>query len=322
MSGVLVLAEHREGALRDASFETMAAGRQLAEALGTDLSAVLLGGTPEMAQLVADRGVKVRHARHELLAAFNSEAYQRALVALVQELASDAVLMPHSSFGNDLGPSLAVALGCGAVSDCIGFEKTDAGLKVTRGMYASKLHAEVLVPELPLVAMVRQSEFKQAGPGDGGAVEAWDPGPALAEPLRTRFISVEEVPTTGIDITKADVVIAVGRGVKEEANIAAVRELADSLGAVLAGSRPVIDAGWLEKERQVGSSGKTVKPKLYIALGISGAFQHVAGMKGAETIVAVNKDPHAPIFGVAHYGIVDDLLKVVPVLRQKLVEAK
>ncbi|MFO7639504.1 MAG: electron transfer flavoprotein subunit alpha/FixB family protein [bacterium] len=322
MSGVLVLVEHRRGEVRDVSWEILAAGRKLAGELGTGCVALLPGGSPELAAAVATRAEKVIHARHELLDDFNYEACQRVLVALARERETSVVLVAHTAFGADLGPSLAVALDCAVVSDAVAFARDGQGLVVTRGLYASKLCADRLVPELPVVLMARQSNFKPDEPGAAGAIENWDPAGALAEPLRTRFITLEELPATGIDITRAEVVVGIGRGVKDEANVALVREFADAIGGVLAGSRPVVDAGWLEKERQVGSSGKTVKPKLYIALGISGSFQHVAGMKGADTIIAVNKDPHAPIFAVAHFGIVDDLLKVVPALRHKLEELK
>jgi len=167
--------------------------------------------------------------------------------------------------------------------------------------------------------MVRQSNFKPEPASLNGTVEKWDAGDVTSG-AKTKFLSLEEVPTTGIDITKATIVVGIGRGIKEAKNMPLVQEFAQDIGAVLAASRPVVDAGWLPKEVQVGSSGKTIKPKLYIALGISGAFQHIAGMKGADTIIAVNKDPKAPIFSVAHYGIVDDLHKVVPVLRQRIKE--
>lgn len=322
MSGVLVLVEHRQGAAREVTFEMLAAGRRLAAAMETDCAAVLFGGGPELAAEVATRADRVIHARHDRLDDFNYEAHQRALAALVRERQAAVVLVAHTAFGSDLGPSLAVTLGCGVVSDAVAFAKSAAGLVVTRGQYAGKLCAELLVPALPVVLMARQSSFKPDEPGAAGGVEAWDASAALAAPLATRFITLEELPVTGIDITRAEVVVGIGRGVKDAANVALVQEFADAIGGVLAGSRPVIDAGWLEKERQVGSSGRTVKPKLYIALGISGSFQHVAGMRGAETIIAVNKDPHAPIFSVAHYGVVDDLLKVVPALRAKLAEMK
>ena len=322
MSGVLVLIEHRQGAVRDVSWEMLAAGRKLAGELGGDCSAVLLSGSPEMAGTIATRADRVVHIQHELLTDFNYEAYQRVLAALAREREASVVLIPHTAFGADLGPSLAVALDCGVVSDVIGFAKSDDGLVVTRGLYASKLCADLLVPEMPVVLMGRQSNFASEASGSAGPVERWDGEAVLTDPLRTRFITLEELPSTGIDITRAEVVVGIGRGIKDEANLEMIRDFAESIGGVLAGSRPVIDAGWLEKERQVGSSGKTVKPKVYIALGISGSFQHVAGMKAAETIIAVNKDPHAPIFAVAHYGIVDDLLKMVPALKQKLTEMK
>ena len=318
MSGILVLAEHRHGELREVSSEVLSAARGLAGQTGAEVEAVLLGqGCAEMAQQLASQAHRVIHAEHGAFKDFNSEAYQRALVQLVKERQPSVVMIPHTAFGTDLAPGLAVELGVGIVSDAIGFEPGADGLKVTRGVYGGKLNAERTIRTTPALVMVRQSHFKPGQPGLEAEVVNWDPGD-VDSGLKTRFISLEEVPSTGIDITKADVVIGIGRGIKEEKNIEPIREFADSIGAVLAGSRPVIDAGWLEKERQVGSSGKTVKPKVYIALGISGAFQHVAGMTGSDTIIAVNKDPHAPIFAVAHYGIVDDLHKVVPALKEKL----
>ncbi|UCG44165.1 MAG: electron transfer flavoprotein subunit alpha/FixB family protein [candidate division WOR-3 bacterium] len=318
MSGIMVLAEHRHGDLRDVSHEVLSAARNLAEKTGEQVEAVLLGqGCDEMAQRLAAQAHRVIHAEHPAFRDFNYETWQQALVRLVKGREPSIVMIPHTAFGTDLGPSLAVELGVGIVSDAIGFEPGPDGLKVTRGVYGGKLNAERFISTTPALVMVRQSHFKPDQPGLEGEVVNWDPGD-VGSGLRTRFISLEEVPSTGIDITKADVVVGIGRGVKEEKNIGPIREFAEHIGAVLAGSRPVIDAGWLEKERQVGSSGKTVKPRVYIALGISGAFQHVAGMTGSDTIIAVNKDPHAPIFAVAHYGIVDDLHKVVPALREKL----
>ncbi len=323
MSNVMVLAEHRQGLLRDVTFEMLAAGRNLASESGGELEVVLFGeGNGSMAQQLSAQAQRVIHADSPALKEFNYEAYQRVLVKLVRERKPDAVMIAHSAFGTDLAPSLAVELGVGIVSDATGFKKTDEGLVVSRGMYGGKLCADRLVKTVPAVLMVRQSTFKpDEVSAVGGEIVNWDPGD-VGFGLMTKFITLEEVPTTGIDITKADIIVGIGRGLKEDTNLPPIQEFADAIGGVLAGSRPVVDAGWLEKERQVGSSGKTVKPRLYIALGISGAFQHVAGMKGADTIIAVNKDPHAPIFAVAHYGIVDDLHKVVPVLKEKLAEMK
>ncbi len=322
MSNVMVLAEHRQGALRDVTFEMLAAARGLAEASGGEVEAVLLGeGTGEMAGRLAPLVHRVLQAESPAFREYSYEPYQRALVKLVREREPGVVMVAHTAFGTDLAPSLAVELGAGIVSDAIGFALRDDGLVVTRGRYGGKLNAEVLVKTKPAVVMVRQSFFKPDEASPGGEVVAWDAGDVGAG-LATKFITLEEVPTTGIDITKADVVVGIGRGLKEDKNLPVVEEFAQALGGVLAGSRPVVDAGWLPKERQVGSSGKTVKPKLYIALGISGAFQHVAGMSGADTIIAVNKDPHAPIFAVAHYGIVDDMHKLIPLLKEKLVAMK
>ncbi len=318
VSGVMVLAEHRQGALRDVTLEMLTAAR----ALNQPVEAVLLGDRVDpMVDQLKTQADRIIYASGPAFKEFNYEPYQQALVKLVTERKPDVLLVAHSAFGTDLGPSLAVALGAPLVSDATALARTDNGLVVSRGMYSGKLVADWLIPSTPAVVMVRQSNFKPEPAGKTAEVIRWEPGDITAG-AKTKFITLEEVPTTGIDITKASIIIGVGRGIKEDKNLPLVKELAQDLGAVLAASRPVVDAGWLPKEVQVGSSGKTVKPKLYIALGISGAFQHVAGMKGAETIIAVNKDPKAPIFAVAHYGIVDDLLKVVPALRQKVKEMK
>lgn len=322
MNNVAVLVEHRLGGIREITLEMLAVARGLAKETGGSTEVWLLGDQcAPLLERLKGQADKVVLAEHPLLAEYNYETYQRVLAKLVSERKPAVLMIAHSAFGTDLAPSLAAELGAGLVSDAAGFRWAAEGLVVTRGMYASKLCADRLVKTSPAVVMVRQSNFKPEPASLGSVVEKWDPSGVLAGGFSTRFITLEEVPVTGIDITKASVVVAVGRGLKDPANLAAVKELADALGGVLAGSRPVVDAGWLPKECQVGSSGKTVKPKLYIALGVSGTFQHVAGMKAADTIIAVNKDPNAPIFSVAHYGIVDDMHKVVPALKAKLAEA-
>jgi len=320
MSSVLVLVEHRQGAVRDVTFEMLTAARKLAA--GGSVEAVLMAESCDaMAPAITPHANKVVCVSGPAFKDFNYEPYQKALVKLVGERKPSAVLIANSAFGTDLGPSLAVALNAGLISDAVAFTKADSGFSVSRGMYAGKLVADWAVGSEPAVIMVRQSNFKPEPASLNGTVEKWDAGDVTSG-AKTKFLSLEEVPTTGIDITKATIVVGIGRGIKEAKNMAAVKEFAQEIGAVLAASRPVVDAGWLPKEVQVGSSGKTIKPKLYIALGISGAFQHIAGMKGADTIIAVNKDPKAPIFSVAHYGIVDDLHKVIPALRQKVKEMK
>jgi electron transfer flavoprotein alpha subunit len=320
VSSVLVLVEHRQGAVRDVTFEMLTAARQFAA--GGSVEAVLLAENCDaLAPAVTPHANKVVCVSGPAFKDFNYEPYQQALVKLVSERKPSALLIAHSAFGTDLGPSLAVALDAGLVSDAVAFEKADSGLSISRGMYAGKLAADWSVASEPAIIMVRQSNFKPEPASLGGTVENWDAGDVVSG-AKTKFIAIEEIPTTGIDITKATIVVGVGRGIKEAKNLPLVQEFAQEIGAVLAASRPVVDAGWLPKDVQVGSSGKTIKPKLYIALGISGAFQHIAGMKGADTIIAVNKDPKAPIFAAAHYGIVDDLHKVVPVLRTKIKEMK
>jgi electron transfer flavoprotein alpha subunit len=322
MSGVMVLVEHRQGAVRDVTFEMLTAARKLAAPAGDKVEAVLFGDRCDaMLPGLTSQADRVVCAAGPAFKDFNYEPYQKALVKLVAERKPAALLIANSAFGTDLGPSLAVALNAGLVSDAVAFTKADSGFSVSRGMYAGKLVADWAIGSEPAVIMVRQSNFKPEPASLSGEVVRWDSGDVVSGG-KTEFLSLEEVPTTGIDITKATIVVGIGRGIKEEKNMALVREFAQDIGAVLAASRPVVDAGWLPKEVQVGSSGKTIKPKLYIALGISGAFQHIAGIKAADTIIAVNKDPKAPIFAVAHYGIVDDLHKVVPLLRQKVKEMK
>lgn len=319
MSGVLVLVEHRQGAVRDVTFEMLTAARKLGA--GSVEAVLMAENCDALAPAIAPHANKVVCASAPAFRDFNYEPYQKALVKLAAERKPAAILIANSAFGTDLGPSLAVALNAGLVSDAVAFTRADSGFSVSRGMYAGKLVADWAVGTEPAVIMVRQSNFKPEPASLGGTVEKWDAGDVVSG-AKTKFLSLEEVPTTGIDITKATIVVGIGRGIKEAKNMPLVQEFAQDIGAVLAASRPVVDAGWLPKEVQIGSSGKTVKPKLYIALGISGAFQHVAGMKGADTIIAVNKDPKAPIFSVAHYGIVDDLHKVVPALRTKIKEMK
>jgi electron transfer flavoprotein alpha subunit len=319
VSGVLVLVEHRQGAVRDVTFEMLTAARKLGA--GSVEAVLMAENCDALAPAIAPHANKVVCASAPAFRDFNYEPYQKALVKLAAERKPAAILIANSAFGTDLGPSLAVALNAGLVSDAVAFTRADSGFSVSRGMYAGKLVADWAVGTEPAVIMVRQSNFKPEPASLGGTVEKWDAGDVVSG-AKTKFLSLEEVPTTGIDITKATIVVGIGRGIKEAKNMPLAQEFAQDIGAVLAASRPVVDAGWLPKEVQIGSSGKTIKPKLYIALGISGAFQHVAGMKGADTIIAVNKDPKAPIFSVAHYGIVDDLHKVVPALRTKIKEMK
>jgi electron transfer flavoprotein alpha subunit len=248
---------------------------------------------------------------------FEAESYREVLARLLPDQEPDLVLGAHSGFGMDLFPGLAGALGWPLATDVLSLEVRDGGAVVTREVYGGKLRAEIILGEQgPAIATLRAGSYEPTDLQLSAHVVTEQV--ELAADRRRRFLEYLQPEPGDIDISQADVVVAIGRGVRDEDNVAAVQGLADALGGVVAGSRPVIDAGWLPKDRQVGQSGKSVKPKFYLALGISGAFQHVAGMRSSELIVAVNKDPEAPIFEVAHYGIVADMMAVVNSLKEHL----
>ncbi len=323
MGMIFVLAEHRQGELRDITFEMLGKGQELAAALGAPLAAVLLGHNVDgFAAELAKHANQVLVVEDEQLKDFNSEAYQQVLAHLIAERKPSLVLMGHTSYGMDLAPSLATQLDLPLATDCVGLEFEDgpgAQPLAVREMYGGKVSAQVAFSQADTyMTTVRQAAFPfEEGEPLGGEVVAVD-SPLTEEIKYRRFIEYVEAVVGDVDITQADVVVAVGRGIKEGDNMALVKKLAEALGGVVAGSRPVVDAGWLPPDRQVGQSGKTVKPKLFVAVGISGASQHVVGMRASDIIVAINKDPDAPIFKVAHYGIVDDLFKVVPALTAQL----
>ena len=320
MGEIFVLAEHRRGELRDVTLEMLGKGQELATALDAPLAAVLLGhNVDSFATELTKHANLVLVVEDERLEHFNADAYQQVLAHLITERRPSLVLMGQSAYGMDLAPSLATQLDLPLVTDCVGLEFENGQLFAVREMYGGKVSARVAFRQAdPYLATVRQAAFPfEEGEPLGGEVIAVD-SPLTREIEYRRFLEYVEAAVGEVDITQADVVVAAGRGIKEQDNMALVEKLAEALGGVVAGSRPVIDAGWLPPDRQVGQSGKTVKPKLYLAVGISGASQHVAGMKASSTIVAINKDPDAPIFKVANYGIVDDLFKVVPALTEQL----
>ncbi len=320
MGEIFVLAEHRQGELRDVTFEMLGKGQELAAAMDEPLTAVLLGHSVDgFATELAKQASQVLVAEDERLEHFNSAAYQQVLAHLITGRKPSLVLIGHSACGMDLAPSLATQLDLPLVTDCVGLEVEDGQLFAVREMYGGKVSARIAFRQADVyMATVRQAAFPfEEGELLSGEIIAVD-SPLTEEIKSKRFIEYVEAAVGEVDISQADVVVAVGRGIKEEDNMSLVERLAEALGGVLAGSRPVVDAGWLPPDRQVGQSGRTVKPKLYLAVGISGASQHVVGMRASSTIVAINKDPDAPIFKVAHYGIVDDLLKVVPALTAQL----
>lgn len=259
---------------------------------------------------------------------FNAKVYQTILSHLIKQEKPFLTLIAHTGFGIDLAPSLAAELGIPATTDCVEIEIEDNNLIAIRQMYGGKLNAKISFTESPHFLLTVRAGTFSAKEGDlATKITSISLTPQISNSIDSiiqtrKFIEYVEAPAGEVDITRADIIVAVGRGIKEKENITLAEDLANSLGGVVACSRPIVDQGWLPKDRQVGSSGKTVKPKLYIAIGISGAFQHVMGMKNSDMIIAINKDPDAPIFNEADYGIVDDLFKVVPLLKEKIMKLK
>ncbi len=324
MKKIFVLAEHRRGELRDITLEMLTKGQEIAQTAECDLVALLFGkDARKHADILSKHASKVLVVEDERLDHFNSDAYQRVLSSLIKEHQPLLTLIGHTSFGLELAPSLAVSLGTPIATDCIGLELANGHLKVTRQMYGGKVNVITRLQDAEsYIVTIRQAAFpaEKEDAASGQIIQVASP---LSEAItRKRFIEYVLPPPGGVDISAADVLVGIGRGVKEETDVPPVEELAKTLGGVLACSRPIVDKGWLPNDRQVGSSGKTVKPKLYISLGISGAFQHVLGMKNSDLIIAVNKDQNAPIFGFADYGIVEDLFKIVPALKSKLDQLK
>jgi electron transfer flavoprotein alpha subunit len=322
MAEVLVLAEHRKGALRDISYEMLAKGKDLSDSGGLELSALLLGsGCPDLAEELSHHADRVIVVDHAGLTEFNAEAYQKVLAGVIEERKPRVTLIGHTSCGIDLAPALAIKLDLPLATDCIDLSLNGGSLAVTRQVYGGKMNIEGAFREAEgYIVTIRPATFEPGEPrAEPGEVVSMD-YPAGIE-LETRFAGFVEPPPGEVDIADAEIIVGVGRGIKDEKNIPVAQELAEALKGELGCSRPIVDKGWLPKERQVGSSGKTVKPKLYIASGISGSFQHVMGMKGSDLIVAVNRDPKAPIFGIADYGVVDDLFKVLPALTEKIKES-
>ena len=324
MGDIFVLAEHRQGELREITFEMLTKGRDLAEKAGVELTTVLLGNNVgEHAKTLVEYAKKVLLVQDPKLENFNSETYQKVLSNLITEHNPTLTLIGHTSFGVDLAPSLAASMNMPLATDCIELKYEGGVLSVTRQMYGGKVNVNATLRKAEsYIVTVRQAAFpaEKGTQVNGEIVE--HPSALEQVDIGKRFIEYVLPPPSGVDITVADALIGIGRGVKDSEEIPPIEELAKILGGVLACSRPIVDKGWLPSDRQVGSSGRTVKPKIYVALGISGAFQHILGMKNSELIIAVNKDANAPIFGVADYGIVEDLFKIVPPLKSKLSELK
>jgi electron transfer flavoprotein alpha subunit len=324
MKELFVLAEHRQGELRDVTFEMLTKGREISQKINADLTAVVLGhDVKEFAKTLAEQAKKVLIIDDARLENFNAETYQQVLSYLISERQPALTLIGHTSFGVDLAPSLATELKMPLATDCIDLDFEGERLVVIRQVYGGKVNVKAMLRKSEsYIVTLRPATFEaqEVKAVDGQIIEVTSP---LSEEITyKRFIEYVQPPAGDVDITAADVIVAIGRGIKDADNMPVIEKLAQALGGVLACSRPIVDKDWLPTDRQVGTSGKTVKPKLYIAVGISGAFQHISGMKNADLIIAVNKDGKAPIFRVADYGVVEDLFKVVPVLTERILEEK
>lgn len=321
---ILVITEQRDAKWNKTSFETLAAAQQIAKDTGGTLRGVVIGnGVAALAdELAAKDLAEVFLVEHDLLASYTPDGYSLALAQLIQQAKPDLVLLPHTYQVRDFAPKLAASLNKGMIGDCIAFRHENGRLVFVRQMFQGKTAADVsFVGAGPNFASFQAGAFRAdlvaAHPNGKAPVKsiAVELPPAQ---IRTKPLEMFREAKQAVDLTQAPIIVAIGRGIKAPENIAIAEKLAKALGAEIAASRPICDEGWLPMERQIGSSGQTVAPKLYLALGISGAIQHVVGMKGSRTIVAINKDQNAPIFEIADYGIVGDLFEIVPALTEIL----
>jgi electron transfer flavoprotein alpha subunit len=316
---IWVVAEQFQGRLNDVTFELLGKGRELAGALGVKLAVALLGH--ETPRLIGELGAAdvVYVVDRPELREFTADAYAALLEAGLKDAQPRLILMGSTSVGLDLLSFLSASADLPCIDNCTRLDLKDGCLVATSQIYGGKIFAEVaLPPTTTLVAVVPGAFPTEAGKVSGQPVVISPPLAPEHLGTRTAFRKWIEPPPGDVDITKAPVLISIGRGIKNAENVPQAQELADLLGGAVSGSRPVIDQGWLPKTRQVGKSGMTVKSKLYLALGISGAPEHVEGMKGAEFIVAINTDPQAPIFNIAHYGAVADLFDVLAPLSEEI----
>jgi electron transfer flavoprotein alpha subunit len=325
---ILVITEQRQGKWNNTSFETLAAAQQIAKEASGSVSAVVIGkGVAALAGELAGKNVaEVLLVEHDLLEAYTPDGFCVALKQVIESAKPDLVLFPHTYQVRDFAPKLAVSLIRGMIADCIGVRNDAGKLVFVRQMFQGKTAADVTFQgAVPWFASFQSGAFR------ADLVTAHPSGKAPVnqvsvelkpQQIRTKPLELFREAKQAVDLTQAPIIVAIGRGIKAPENIPQVEALAKAIGGEIAASRPICDEGWLPMDRQIGSSGQTVAPKLYLALGISGAIQHVVGMKGSRTVVAVNKDPNAPIFEIADYGVVADIFEIIPALTEALEKAK
>lgn len=314
---ILVVAEQRDGVLNRSTLEAVVGGQNLGMELGKEVAVIILGkDVTRLAEDVASKGVKdVLVADHEKLADYTPDAYSAALKQVIDKEGPSYVLFSHTYMVRDYAPKLAAAVSKPLISDCTRLKIEDGKPVFVRQVFQGKIDADFTLdgdgPHLVSFQVGAFNADNLDSSAGGGTVRNADISMDDVE-IRTKVLEIFEGVKQEVDLSKAERIVAVGRGIKKSENMELMKELAEVLDADIAASRPVCDDGWLPLDRQVGSSGQTVAPKLYLAVGISGAIQHIVGMKNSGTIVAINKDPHAPIFDIADYGIVGDLFEVIP----------
>jgi electron transfer flavoprotein alpha subunit len=324
---ILVVVEQREGKLNRVSWETVTAAQAIASETGWPLEAAVLGGSVSAfaSEVAVKKLAKVYAIENAKLEPYTPDAFVAALKQFIATRQPKLVLMPHTYQVRDFVPKLATAMGRSVISDAIGYKKEGDRLRFIRQMFQGKFVADVsFAGDAPWFVTFQNGCFRGDQVQTGAsAAQVETVAVEIAEGvIRNKPQEVFKEAKQAVDLTQAEIIVAVGRGIKEQKNIEIARQLAEALGGELAASRPICDSGWLPMDRQIGSSGQTVAPKLYLALGISGAIQHIVGMKGARTIVAVNKDSEAPIFEIADYAVVGNLFEVVPPLIEEVKKAK
>jgi electron transfer flavoprotein alpha subunit len=325
---ILVITEQRQGKCNNASFETLAAAEKIAKETGGAVTAVVIGkNISNLAEDIAAKNVsEVLLTEHDLLESYTPDGYCVVLKQVIASVKPDFVLFPHTYQVRDFAPKLAAQLGKGMIGDCIDYRHENGKLIFVRQMFQGKTVADVTFDgEAPWFVSFQAGAFRADLLTSHASGKAPINNVAIdlnSGQIRTKPLELFKEAKSSVDLTQAAIIVSVGRGIKAPENIAQAEAVAKAIGGELAASRPICDEGWLPMERQIGSSGQTVSPKLYLALGISGAIQHVVGMKGARTIVAINKDSNAPIFEIADYGVVGDIFEIMPALTAALEKAK
>jgi len=322
---VLILVEHSEGKVESLTAQLLAIGVRLAKELRVELVAAAIGHRMDsVVQALQGNGIdRILVVDDPGLALAGGEVQAHVFAAVARHVEPRLVLIGYSLVGMELTPAVASKLGMNALTNCVSIELCDGAVTVTRPLFDGTMHAQIALEEhASAVVALQKGAVTSTPPSAKQAVVQSITIDVNRLPSRSRVLEITEEPKSNVDLTKAEIIVAVGRGIGDKEKIHFTEELAEALGATLACSRPVVDVGWLPRERQVGASGKSVAPKVYVACGISGAIQHLTGMRDSKRIIAINKDPHAPIFQVAHIGVVGDLFEIVPALTRAAQEAR